>query len=262
MNVLLSRLSFFLPRLAAVLIAASLCSCQPANKLLKAKPAPLSTFLEQRHTMSTQRQRLPVHYVWRNHYRDQQERVAKKTEIYVAPVTLRYLRPVKKKLARWEIEHGSIKRDEQGVARELQAAFANAFLKSPQPRYQVAKSPNAKSITLELALVELNPTSAKGNAVKTVAKFVVGPLAGLGGIFTKGNIAIEGKVRNSATQELIFQFADNEKDKMTWYSLRDFRPYGHARIAIAEWAAQFEEFCRTLPDHQVEESMFFTLDPR
>lgn len=124
------------------------------------------------------------------------------------------------------------------------------------------KKPTKNSITLELAIVELNPTSPTGNAIKTAAKFVVGPLAGIGGIFTKGNIAIEGKVRNTATRELIFQFADNEADKMTFYSVRDFKPYGHAIVAMNEWAAQFEEYTRTMPDHRVNESKFFTLKLR
>lgn len=247
--------------LAGLAAGLALCSCEQGNRLLKAKPVPLSPFLEQRHTMTPHRERYPAHYVWRNFYRDEQRRVAEKSEIYVAPVTLQYLRPVKQKLAQWEIEQGSLRRNEQQIALELRAAFANAFLKSPMPRYRLAPRPNSRSITLELALVELNPTSPRGNVAKTVAKFVVGPLAGIGGIFTKGNIAIEGKVRNSATRELIFQFADNEKDKMTWYSARDFKPYGHARVAIQEWARQFEEFCRTLPDHQVEESSFFTIQP-
>lgn len=250
-----------LVKFAAAVAAAMLCSCQQTTKLLKAKPAPLSPFLEQRHTMSPGRERLPVHYVWRNYYEDQQRRVSEKSQIYIAPVTLRYMRPIGKKLAKWEVEHGYINRNEAAVAKEIRAAFAEAFKRSPLPRFKLVPASTKKSVTLELALTELNPTSAKGNAVKTAAKFVIGPLAGLGGLFTKGNIAIEGKVRNSSTRELIFQFADNEKDKMTWYSLRDFKPYGHARIAIWEWAQQFEEFTRTLPDHQVEESGFFTLSP-
>ncbi len=255
------RLISILARTAAAATAAMLCSCQQTSKLLKAKPAPLSPFLEQRHTMSPGRERVPFHFVWRNYYEDQQRRVSEKSQIYIAPVSLRYLRPIGKKLAKWEVEQGSISRNEAAVGKEIRAAFAEAFKRSPLPRFKLVTAPTKASVTLELALTELNPTSAKGNVVKTAAKFFVGPLAGLGGFFTKGNIAIEGKVLNSSTHELIFQFADNEKDKMTWYSLRDFKPYGHARIAIWEWAQQFEEFTRTLPDHQVGESSFFTLSP-
>ena len=242
-------------------IACALTSCQSTNRLLHAKKAPLSPFIEQPHVMTPARDRVPFNLTWRNFNRDTQWRVTKKTEIYIAPVSLRYLRPVKQALVKKEIAEGLVKRDEKGVARVLRAKFANAFIHSPSPRYKLVMKPGPNSLTLELAITELNPTSARGNAVKTAAKFVVGPLAGIGGIFTKGNIAIEGKVRNSATGELIFQFADNEADKMTFYSVRDFKPYGHATIAMDEWAAQFEEYTRTMPNHRVHESKFFTLMP-
>lgn len=247
--------------LKVLCIAGSLCSCQTTNRLLHAKPAALSPFIEQHHEMQPARGRVPFNRVWRNFDRDAQWRVAQKTEIYIAPVTLRYLLPVKQAFVRKEIANGLVTRNEAGVAQQLRAKFADAFIHSHSPRYRLVTKPGAKSVTLELAIVELNPTSAKGNAVKTAAKFVVGPLAGLGGIFTKGNIAIEGRVRNTATGELIFQFADNEADKMTFYSVRDFKPYGHAVVAMDEWAAQFEEFTRTMPDHRVKESKFFTLMP-
>ena len=44
---------------------------------------------------------------------------------------------------------------------------------------------------------------------------------------------------------VIFQFADREKDKITLWSLRDFRPYRHSLVAIDEWARQFEKLTRT-----------------
>ena len=80
-------------------------------------------------------------------------------------------------------------------------------------------------------------------------------------MFTKGNIAIEGKVSVSSSGDPVFQFSDNEKDKMTWYSMRDFQPYSHAAVSIREWAEQFETFTRTTPDTRVKESPFFTLSP-
>lgn len=147
------------------------------------------------------------------------------------------------------------------MAQQLRRDFAGAFGEVPPGRYYVSSRPNPRSVTLELALVELNPTSAKGNAVKTAAKFFIGPLAGLGGFFTKGNVAIEGKVRDSSTGALVCEFTDNEADRMTWYTLRDFRPYGHAEHAMKEWAAQFEEFTRATRGEKVKDTTFFTLNP-
>lgn len=251
----------WIQHLGSLAVLIIFCSCQTSNRLLHAKKVPLSPFIEHPHVMMPARDRVPFHLIWRNFDREVQWRVVKKNEIYIAPVNLKYLRPVKQAVVRNEIKTGAVKRDEESVARLVRAAFANAFINSPHPRYKWVKKPSSNSLTLEIAVIELNPTSPGGNAVKTAAKFVVGPLAGLGGIFTKGNIAIEGKIRNSTTQELIFQFADNEADKMTLYTLRDFQPYGHAAVAIKEWAAQLEEFSRTVPDHRVEESQFFTLKP-
>jgi hypothetical protein len=254
------RISPFL-RLFSLSLLLGLTSCESTNQLLKAKPAKLSGFIEHSREMRPIRERLPVHLAWSSPDAGVRQRASTKTQIYVAPVYLQYLRPLAKPLVRYEVEHGSITRDEKGMATRLRNTFATTFQRSERPRYLLAQKPNSHSVTLELALVELNPTSPKGNIVKTAAKFVVGPIAGLGGYFTKGNMAIEGKVRNSATGELVFEFADNEADKMTFYSLRDFQPYGHATVAIEEWAKQFELFTRTPPGQKIEESFCFTLNP-
>jgi len=247
--------------LLSTLLAGGLVSCESTNQLLKAKPAPLSRFIEKPAQMRPARERLPVHNAWSSPDAAVRHRANEKRQIYVAPVQLAYLRPLKKPLVRYQVEHGDIRRNEREMATRLRNAFANAFLKSEHPRYLLAQKPNSYSVTLELAIVELNPTSPKGNMVKTAAKFVVGPLSAIGGYFTKGNIAIEGKVRNSSTGELIFQFADSEQDKMTFYSLRDYKPYGHAIHAIGEWAAQFELFTRTPPHQKIDDTFCFTLDP-
>lgn len=237
-------------------------SCESTNQLLKAKPVSFSPFIENASEMQPARDRMPVHSIWRSPDEALRRRVLEKNEIYVAPVQMQYLQPLKKPLVRLEVEYGSIDRNEQGMAKELRNAFNRAFLEAPAPRYRLTQQPNSRSVTLELAVIELNPTSPKGNAVKTVAKFFVGPFSMIGSYFTKGNMAIEGKVRNSATGELVFQFADNESDKMTLYSMRDFKPYGHALHSAEEWAAQFELFTRTPPQHKIVDTFCFTLDPR
>lgn len=251
-----------MPRLLIpLLLMAVLASCESTNLLLKAKGVPLSPFIEHPTEMLVTRDRLPVHATWRTEDERALERVFGKKELYIAPVNLEHLRPLKKPLVRYEVAEGSIARDEHGIAHLLRNEFARAFVRSPAPRYQIVQKPGPNSVTLELALIELNPTSPGGNAVKTIAKFFVGPLAAAGGYFTKGNIAIEGKVRVSKTKDLVFQFADNEADRMTLYSLRDFKPYGHATHAIKEWAEQFELFTRTPPYTKVKETGFFTLAP-
>lgn len=252
------RFLFFLAVVSSVLMV----SCRSTNQWLKAKPVALSAFVEHPQQMSKSRDRAPFHKVWSSPDVNVRARAASKRQIFIAPVTVKYLRPVAKPLVRKEIEMGSIDRDEAQMAGMLRQEFAQAFARSEQPRYVLARYPGPDTVTLELALVELNPTSPKGNVVKTGLKFVIGPFAGLGGYFTKGNVAIEGKVRNSQTGELVFEFADNESDKMTLYTLRDFRAYGHAEVSMREWARQFELFTRTPPGVRIEDSFCFTLNLR
>ncbi len=247
--------------LLLALLLICLPGCRSTNQLLKAKAVPLSGFLEHKDQMETHRERVPFHKVWSNPDAGVRHRAAAQREIFIAPVNLQHLRPVKKALARNEIRIGSIERRETQMAQQLRGEFAGAFGRSPAPRYRLVNAPTPASVTLELAIVELNPTSPKGNAVKTAAKFVVGPLAGLGGYFTKGNMAVEGRVRNSQTGEAVFEFADNEADRMTFYTLRDFRAYGHAAYAMKDWASQFELFVRTPAGNRVNDSWFFTLKP-
>lgn len=248
--------------MAVLLIMPFLASCESTNQWLKAKPVAFSPFIEHPAEMKPARDRIPMHFIWRSPDEALRRRVMQKNEIYIAPVQMQYLRPLNKPLVRMEVEYGSIDRNEQKMATELRNAFTKVFLQSPAPRYRLTHQPDARSVTLELAIIELNPTSSKGNAVKTAAKFFIGPFSMLGSYFTKGNIAIEGKVRNSATGEVVFQFSDNEADKMTFFSLRDFKPYGHALQAAEEWATQFEQFTRTPPQHKIVETFCFTLDPR
>jgi len=251
----------FVTRSACLLALALLTSCGSTNRLLKAKPAPLSPFIEQPERVVDSRKQLPFHKIWVTLDRKLEAEAVKKTKLYVAPVTLQHLRPMKKALVRKEVEWGSIERREDEMALKLRNEFAKGFLRSPQPRYSIVQRPGPDTLTLELAIVELNPTSPKGNAVKTVLKFVVGPVAGLGGYFTKGNMAIEGKMRDSKSGGLFFQFADNEADKMTFYSLRDFKPYGHALKAMVQWADQFELMTRTQPGEKMGDATFITLLP-
>jgi len=243
----------------AMTLVATGCQSRAVQRVAKGKPAPLSPFLEKRGEMRSVRHRLPVHAVWSTRDAETLRELARCPEIYIAPVELRYLLPVEKELAQMEIESGWVQRDERRMAQELRGRFANAFRVSPRPRFRVVTAPGPNSVTLEMAITQLNPTSKSGNVVKTTAGFFVGPLAGVLGVFTKGNIALEGKVSLSASGAPVLQFADNEKDKMTLLNARDYQPYGHALMAINEWAAQFEEFTRTFNGHQVKESSFITL---
>ena len=126
----LLRVSLLLP-----ILVLWLASCRSTNQLLKAKPVALSPFIEHPHWMRDHREHVPFHLLWMTGDPAAAARAGQKSEIYIAPVSLRYLRPLKKPLVRKEVEAGSIDRREHEMARRLRSQFALAFAEVPPSRY-------------------------------------------------------------------------------------------------------------------------------
>ena len=239
--------------LSSALVVLS-AGCATSSSGLKAKTVPASAFLANAGQMRPHRERAPFNGVWvspkfeavRGNYRG----------IYIAPVTTQYLRAVNRPLV--TVMEGPKAKDRPAAqtAEILRNEFLAAFRNAPGGRYAVAQGKGARVLTLELALVEMNPTNVVGNAVKYGA-----PGGAAMAPVTKGNIAIEGKLRDSNSGEVLFAFADNEQDKFGLISLRDFSSYGHARSAIKDWAKQFAELLRTPASHKVEDSSTISLNP-
>lgn len=250
--------------LGTCILAAACVSCSATREVrqfVKAKPTQLTPFLEDFEHIEMSDGRGPFHAVWVAADQENRAVSARRREIYIAPVETRYLRPIGKELAARQQRVWGRRRPAQLIARKLQREFVSAFINSPDARYVPVSSPTSDSVTLRLALVELDPTSVEGNTVKKAAGFFIGPAAGLAGRFTKGSIAIEGQLRDTEGGWLLLQFADKEHDKKTLWTLRDFRPYGHAEVAIREWAKQFERATRDPGWREMGDSRAWTLMP-
>lgn len=185
-------------------------------------------------------------------------------QLYVAPVTLRYLRPPLASVARWRPERATARDAEAPeLAKRLRSEVIRAFQETPEARYRVVSHPGPQTLTLELALTELSATNVTANTAKIGAKMLLGPVATVGALAfrIKSTTAIEGRVSLSATGGALYEFADQEQDKMTLYSLRDFAPYGHVVVAMEEWARQIEEASRSGPGARVDDATFWTLSP-
>ena len=183
--------------------------------------------------------------------------VCEQKGIYIAPVTVEFLRPASKGLAKGEEEVR--KKEALELAEYARAQFIEAFRKSPRARYVVQDKPDRDCVKVELAMVELNRNTFTGTlvrfAVNTVAvpgtDAVLAPLARP----LKGNIAVEGKVTNLRDSKVIYQFADNEESKSAVIApITDLHAYGQARDAIRDWAKEFEEVTRTAPGQRVKGS--------
>lgn len=233
-------------------------SCAATNHLLKAPPSNLSTFFEHADEAVNTKGKLPFQKVWVTEDPLTLAAGRSATKLYIAPVSLQYLRPIKKAMARQEARMGTERREEQ-VAVRLREEFERAFLESPGPAYQLSAIPGKNTLNLQLVITDLNPTSPRGNLLLTAAKLAVTPLAGFARVFTSGNMAIEGKITVPESQNLFFEFADNEADKLTFFNSRDFLPYGHAEHSMRDWADQFEQMTRKQKGLRLKDSSAVTL---
>ncbi len=252
---------FLLPsRLLLLLLPwlALLPACSATNHLLKARPVRLSAFFENRSKAIDTNGKLPFQTIWTTTDTKVLQEGNAARKIYIAPVSLAYLRAPKKAVTRQELRWG-MQRQEQWMAWKLREEFAAAFKQSPRPRYRLVKEPGEDTLTLKLAITELNPTSPNGNAALTLMKVAVTPAASLARWFTSGNMAIEGKVLTHPGNRVFFQFADNEADKLTFFNARDFLPYGHAEHSMRDWAAQFEQMTRREAGLELKDSSAITL---
>ena len=250
--------------LLLTLVLATLPACQSVRSLVKAKPAGLSSFIEHHSEIKRQPTDAAFQYIWRSTDRSAHYQARPLTELYISPVTTHYLRPMRTGTVRFDDRLGTqLSPSSQEMAGKIRHEFALALANSPFPRYRLVTVPTANSLTLEMALIELNPTQPKINAAKFVAKLMFGPIGSIGGLMVQssGNIAIEAKIKLSRSGTLLYQFADNESDKLTLYSIRDFRPYGHVDKSISEWAGQFVDLTSRRPGTQISDASFWTLAP-
>jgi len=239
-------------------ILALLCSCSATNHLLKARPSKLSPFFEHAGEAVNTRGKLPFQMVWVTKAPKILAAGRSATKLYIAPVSLDHLRPIKKAMARQEARWGTERREGQMAVR-LREEFERAFIESPAPVYRLTDKPGKDTLTLQLAITDLNPTSPRGNLVLTMAKVAVTPLAGFGRFFTSGSMAIEGKITAPGSNAVFFEFADNEADKLTFFNARDFLPYGHAEHSMRDWAVQFEQMTRKEKGLRLKDSSAVTL---
>jgi hypothetical protein len=242
---------------SALAIALSMGVVTAEAGILKASPAPVSKFIENPQQLKSDRQRAPFHKYWRNPDPKAWKRVNGFNRIAIAPVNTEYLR------ARNDIFARSWNKKERRPVGEMAAYMRNRFQKqfAKSGAYQVVSRPGDDTLVLEMALVELGPTNVAGNAVRTGAQVFVPGAGFLGSQFTRGKIAVEGKLRNAETGEVLMQFTDRAHDKTSLISFRDFSPYAHDRRAINEWAKQVDELSRTPRNHRVRGSSGLTLNP-
>lgn len=221
------------------------------------KPAANSGYLADPHKMSEQRARFPFHGVWVKPGVDR----AKYDHVLIAPVNTAYLM----ENTGWKAANpGNAKLEEAAdeLASYTQVAFANALRAWPNSALLVASRPGPRTLKLELAIVELVPAKAALGALG-LAGPAVGPAIGIASKAAAGHpsVAIEGRVKDSVTGEVLFMFADREERQWRVIDIKAISWWGHARPIIDDWARQCAELANTPPTHQVDDRGKFTLKP-
>ena len=243
------------PLLTATAVTVMMTSCASMHHKLKPKAVAPSAFLTHPAEMKAEPQRSPFLLNWTN----PKPRAKAKTKLFIAPVSLATLRPMSKRLANTESSDRAWMLGAKTLADYAHEQFTAAFRSAQKNRYELQSTPAKDTQTLELAIVELNPNTISGAVVRNGVNAVALPGTDL--IFAKaarplkGNIAIEGRLRDSQTGEPLFEFADNEESKSALIiNVRDFTTYGQARLAIREWAAQLEQLLSTPGSIRVKDS--------
>lgn len=256
----------------AALVITTFTGCQ----MFDAKPAADSGFNRSTAPMNTRATFLQQTWV-ADAYRGRAVK-DKFSAVYVAPVNTSFM----EKQNWWQQQSArkaDLANDTQAFAQRMRSQFQQAIVNYPgadggrrgsspsgvalQPflggdRLRLANHRGPGVLVLELALVELVPSKAFWNVSATAAGFVV-PGAGFLSAAGRGSIAIEGRGRDGATNEIIATFKDRRTDKIAPVNLGSYTWYHGAEGNIGDWAAEFAELLNTPPTNVVKRPSPVTL---
>lgn len=188
------------------------------------------------------------------------------TEVMIAPVNTDYVAAQNF----WEkanIASGvpdQHKKDLAAMAEYTRSSFVRAADDDPKHRFKVVNTPGPKTLILELAITQLVPSKAALNAIGYVTWVptvvtVAGSTATKSEDTGKGVIAIEGRVRDGATGEIIGMFADRERPKLAIVDIKSLSWWAPLKSIIDEWSAQLIDVANSPPGAIVKDSPSFEL---
>jgi hypothetical protein len=111
--------------------------------------------------------------------------------------------------------------------------------------------------------VDVIPNKAALGALGLAATVVAAPV-GVGIAAKeagKGSVAIEGRIRDASTGQIVGMWADREHGKFGPINLRRATWYGEAHKIIEEWAGQWVKIANADPGEKVKDTRTFTLMP-
>ena len=178
----------------------------------------------------------------------------------IAPVDTRYIETEINKNYYDSERRGQRIAEVQEFASYMRERFKAAIRAIPNSPLILLDEPDDDTFLLELSISQLVPTNPIVNSVGTTAGFLV-PGGSVIKRFGAGSVAMEGRVRDGTKGDILIEFKDREADKEAPFTIRDFQEYAHVRVAIDEWADQYAELAATPYEHEVGDSLPFTIDP-
>ena len=253
--------------LHALVIAIALIGCASLRgaeeKALAADPAPDAGFVAEPENLERQSDGMPFDRMWLSPERDW----AHYPKLYVAVVDVHHVL----EMSWWDkvnIRKSKVEYDLMVVADELREDLIEAFRDDPQHHFEIVDDPaqvDADTAQLEVALVELVPNKAILGALGLAAwgaPLEIGiPVATATAFIAHGAVAMEARVRDGRSGEVIATFADRETGKMRVIDLRSLTWYGNASEDFQGWANGFVGLANTDRPEQVRHSTYFTISP-
>lgn len=184
------------------------------------------------------------------------------SKLYVAPVNTEYML----KMTDWQKgeRQEQITADTAKLALYTQDRIKKAFREDPQQRMQILDEPTTDpdALVLEMAITEVVPSKVTLNALG-YAPFGIGMTVTAVRSIAKdvSTVATEARIRDAATNEIVFMIADREAEQMAPVSVRGLTWYSHAEAIIDIWAEQLVKIANRKPGETVKGMDTITLKP-
>ncbi len=235
------------------ILCLALCVCVVG---CKAPPSERTTEFIQADNME-KREDLPFHSAWVQEDFD----MGQYENIYIAPVNTSYIFLDESNW--WQNSFKSytdLKKDVDDIATFTRETFVKAFEEDPNKRFKVVDQPDAKTLVLELAIIELTPNKPYLKIAR-FAPFGAGAAITLLNQTNLSTVAFESRIRDGQSGTIIAMFADREQEKKYLLTTKNLTWYSHAHEVIQDWANQFVAIANREPGETVKDSATFGLKP-
>jgi hypothetical protein len=242
--------------LLVALAASLLCSCKTAKSVVASVSVEPSEFLTHGPQLKEDRGRSAFLGNWWNADKKLQAASEATRKLYISPVRIDAVRPMKNYLAKVEFSDERRQKKLAELATYAQKRFIKAFKDSKNPRYEIVAAPAKDAMTLDLHLLEWEPNAFSGFIARETIDLITFPAVGdLIWKPVRAATAIEGRLIEPRSQKPVFEFADKEEAKtIIVLPVQEAYPTGQARYAIREWARQFELMTRNDPEKRPKDS--------